>query len=64
LFLEAIDKIPGYATAHNDLAIVYQGKMGEGGSKGDCWRLKAIEERKKAVFFGRHDTTFSTNSIG
>jgi tetratricopeptide (TPR) repeat protein len=59
MFLEAIDKIPSYAAAHNDLAIAYEGKMGEGGSQRDYWRQKAIEEWKKAVLFGKRDITFS-----
>ena len=59
MFLEAIDKVPSYASAHNDLAIAYKAKMGEGGSQRDYWRLKAIEEWKKAVLFGRHDPSFS-----
>ncbi|MCD4810793.1 MAG: tetratricopeptide repeat protein [Methanosarcinales archaeon] len=61
--LEAIRIIPEYASAHHDLAAVYQKKMGESGSNMDEWRSKAIEEWKKAAFFGRDDPSFSDKDL-
>ncbi|MCD4798427.1 MAG: tetratricopeptide repeat protein [Methanosarcinales archaeon] len=61
--LEAIRIIPEYASAHHDLAAVYQKKMGESGSNMDEWRSKAIEEWKKAAFFGKDDPSFSDKDI-
>jgi tetratricopeptide (TPR) repeat protein len=63
MFLKAIEKIPNYAAAHHDLAMAYEAKMDEGGTQKDSWRLKAIEEWKKAVFFGRSDVSFSGSDI-
>lgn len=61
--LEALKILPEYAAAHNDLAIVYEAKMEENGSNIDEWRLKAIEEWKKAASFGRKDPSFSSEYI-
>lgn len=61
--LEAIRIMPEYASAHHDLAAVYQKKMGELGSNINEWRLKAIEEWKKAAFFGRNDPGFSDKDL-
>jgi tetratricopeptide (TPR) repeat protein len=61
--LEAIRIIPEYASAHHDLAAVYQKKMGESGSNMDECRSKAIEEWKKAAFFGRNDPSFSDKDL-
>ncbi len=63
MHLEAIKKVPSYASAHHDLALVYESRMGESGSDIDEWRIKAIEEWKKAVFFGRADPAFSERDI-
>lgn len=61
--LGALKLIPHYASAHHDLAMVYEAKMGESGSNIDEWRRKAIEEWKKAVYFGRSDPAFSEDDI-
>ena len=63
LHLEAIKILPQYASAHHDLAAVYEAKMGENGSNIDEWRLKAIEELKKALYFGKSDPSFSPKDI-
>ena len=61
--LEAIRIIPEYASAHHDLAAVHQKKMGESGSNMDELRSKAIEEWKKAAFFGKDDPSFSDKDL-
>ncbi len=63
MHLDAIKTVPQYASAHHDLALVYEAKMGESGSNINEWRLKAIEEWKKALYFGRSDPNFSPEDI-
>ncbi len=63
MYLEAIKTLPQYASAHHDLALVYEAKMGESGSDINEWRLKAIEEWKKALYFGKTDPNFSPEDI-
>ncbi len=61
--LEALKILPEYAEAHNDLAMVYETKMGEKGSNIDEWRHKAIEEWKKALSFGKDSPNFSEDYL-
>ncbi len=61
--LEAIKIMPNYASAHNDLAIVYEAKMREDVSNSGEWRIKAIEEWKKAEQFGIDDPVYSKRDI-
>ncbi len=63
MHLEAIKIVPRYASAHHDLALVYEEKMGKNGSDSNEWRMKAIEEWKKALLFGKNDPNFSPDDM-
>ena len=63
MYLEAIRLYPQYASAHRGLASVYEAKMGESGASIDEWRLKAIDEWRKYVFFSRDDPAYTDDMI-
>ena len=62
-YKRAIKLEPGYASAHHDLALAYEGKMQADPANAARWRKKALDIWRKTYELAPQDPTFSADSI-